>query len=163
GARIAAVYREEGRGILAEAATGREIASFRAGEVFNRKGLAYSPDGRWLAGVGEDRQTVCLWDARTLQPAAQWTGHSADIQSVAFSPDGRRLVSASSDRTVRVWDVDTGECLGRPLVHSDEVFTAVFHPGGTRIASAGRDGMVWLWDAATHDEVARLKGHTSYI
>ena len=43
------------------------------------------------------------------------------------------------------------------------MFTAVFHPGGTRIASAGRDGMVWLWDAATHEEVARLKEHTSYI
>jgi eukaryotic-like serine/threonine-protein kinase len=162
GARVAALDREEGRGVLVDVATGEEVASFRVGKVFNRKALAYSPDGRWLAGVGEDRKTVCLWDARTLRPSAQLTGHTADVQTVDFSPDGCRLVSAGLDQTVRVWEVDTGACRD-VLRQPDEVFTAVFHPDGTRIASAGRDGTIWLWDTASGQEMARLKGHTGYV
>jgi WD40 repeat protein len=90
-------------------------------------------------------------------------GHSREINAVAFDREGRRLVSASSDRTVRLWDVATGECLRKFEGHTDEVFTAVFHPDGTRIASGGRDRAVWLWDPASDQEVARLPGHTSYI
>jgi WD40 repeat protein/predicted Ser/Thr protein kinase len=140
-----------------EVATGRAVASGTG------SALAYSPDGRWLAGAGEDNKVLCLWDARTLQPSALFAGHTAEIRSVEFSPDGRRLVSAGgSDRTVRVWDVSTGT--GRVLEgHTDEVFAAVFHPGGTRVASAGRDRAIWLWDLGSGEEVARLQGHSNYV
>ncbi len=160
----------DGRGLAAcdierkmriyEVATGRVVASGTG------SALAYGPDGRWLAGAGEDNRVLCLWDARTLRPAARFSGHTAGIASVAFSPDGRRLVSTGgNDRTVRVWDVfsqDTGA--GRVLEgHTDEVFAAVFHPGGTRVASAGRDRAIWLWDLASGEEVARLQGHRNYV
>jgi WD40 repeat protein len=140
-----------------EVATGRAIASGKG------SALTYSADGRWLAGAGEDDKVLCLWDARTRQMVARFTGHTEAITSVAFSPDSRRLVTAGGrDRTVRVWDVSTGTV--RVLEgHSDEVFTAVFHPGGTRIASAGKDRDVWLWDAATGEEVVRLQGHANYV
>jgi WD40 repeat protein/predicted Ser/Thr protein kinase len=140
-----------------EVATGRAVASGTG------SALAYSPDGRWLAGAGEDDKVLCLWDARTLQPAAQFTGHTEGIWSVAFSPDGRQLLSAGGrDRTVRVWDVSTGS--GRALEgHTDLVFATVFHPGGTRVASAGRDRAIWLWDLASGEEVARLQGHRNYV
>jgi WD40 repeat protein len=140
-----------------EVATGRTLASGTG------SALAFSPDGRWLAGAGEDNKVLCLWDARTLRPAAQFTGHTEAIMSVAFSPDSRQLVSAGGrDRTVRIWDVITGT--GRVLEgHTDEVFAAVFHPGGTRVASAGRDRAIWLWDLATGEEVSRLQGHSNYV
>ncbi|HKB37867.1 MAG TPA: WD40 repeat domain-containing protein, partial [Gemmataceae bacterium] len=140
-----------------EVATGRAIASGTG------SALAYSPDGRWLAGAGENSKVLCLWDARTLRPVAQFTGQTEEIRSVAFSPDGRQLVSAGGrDRIVRVWDVSTGT--SRALEgHTGEVFTAVFHPGGKRVASAGRDRAIWLWDLATGEEVARLQGHSNYV
>jgi WD40 repeat protein/serine/threonine protein kinase len=125
-------------------------------------GLAYSPDGRWLAGRSADEKTVVLMDARTHQVAARFSGHEAPIHTVAFSPDGRRLASCSVDRTVRVWDIDSGACQVLHG-HTDEVFAVAFHPGGTRLASAGRDRTIWLWDLARGEEVARLQGHNSYV
>jgi eukaryotic-like serine/threonine-protein kinase len=156
GARLAVNAMDRNLRIL-DIATHRVIASGKG------SALAYSPDGRWLAGAGDDEKVLCLWEARTLRLTARFTGHTAGIMTVAFSPDGRRLVSAGGrDRTVRVWDMSTGQ--GRLLEgHSDEVYAAVFHPGGARVASAGRDRAIWLWDLATGQEVARLEGHANYV
>ncbi|WP_176552532.1 WD40 repeat domain-containing protein, partial [Mycobacterium kansasii] len=56
--------------------------------------------------------TVRLWDAGTGQPiGAPLTGHTGAVASVAFSPDGRRIVSGSADSTVRLWDAGTGQRL----------------------------------------------------
>jgi WD40 repeat protein len=167
GARIAAQDLDGSLRII-EAESGREVVATRLpgrkpdtrAEI--RSTLAYSPDGRWLALVA-DRSTVGLWDTRSNQLAARWTGHDGAVYSVAFSRDGRRLVSAGEDRTVRLWDVDTG-APGRIMTgHTDEVFTAVFHGDGRRVASAGRDRAILLWDPATGAEVARLHGHTNYV
>jgi WD40 repeat protein len=91
------------------------------------------------------------------------TGHTSEIFCVAFGGDGRRLATASLDRTVRVWDVEKGDCQAILRGHTDDVFTAAFDPSGTLLATAGRDRSVWLWDLARGEEVARLPGHTTYI
>src|SRR5262249_25497537 len=66
-----------------------------------------SPDGKYLAGTLENE--VKVWDTRTGRETLTLTGHTGRVQSVAFSPDGRRLVSAAADRMAKVWDAQTGQ------------------------------------------------------
>jgi WD40 repeat protein len=73
--------------------------------------------------------------------------HTATVRHVAFSPDGRRLASAGTDRAVKLWDVSSGQELLTLRGHSDEALAAVFSPDGRRLATSGRDGVIRIWDA----------------
>jgi WD40 repeat protein len=74
------------------------------------------------------------------------------VVSVAFSPDGRRLASAGSDRIVRLWDMTTGQEVLSLRGHEDIIGRLLFSPDGQRLASASQDGMVRVWDASPFDE-----------
>jgi WD40 repeat protein len=70
------------------------------------------------------------------------------VRSAAFSPDGRRIVTASGDKTARLWDAETGKPVGEELAgHDHYVYSAVFNPGGDRILTASWDKTARLWDA----------------
>ena len=140
-----------------------DLATSEKVEAKEGRPFAFSPDGKWLAGIDADEKNVVLCDARTFRPVIHCRGHTERINAISFHPDGRRFVSASRDRKVRLWDATTGQCLQVFEGHTDEVFAAVFHPDGKRIASAGRDRAIWLWDPASGQEVARLPGHTNYV
>ena len=86
-------------------------------------------------------------------------GHSDIINSCAISPDGTRIVSASSDRTLKIWDMADGKELLTLRGHIDSVETCAFAPDGSHIVSGARDGEVKIWDAVSGQEVARLAGH----
>jgi WD40 repeat protein len=68
------------------------------------------------------------------------------VTSVAFSPDGHRLVTASNDDTVRIWNADTGQPIGPPLTgHTEAVSSVAFSPDGQRIVSGSHDNTVRMW------------------
>ena len=90
------------------------------------------------------------------------------MTSVAFSPDGRRLASASLDDTIRLWDAATGQPIGEPLRGPDNAVRGVdtlvavvaFSPDGRRLAWTNGDKTIRLWDAATGQPIGEpLRGH----
>ena len=76
--------------------------------------------------------------------------------SVAYSPDGRHIISGSSDMTIRIWDAETGVAVGSPLQgHTGFVWSVTYSPGGRHIISGSSDKTIRIWDADTGAEVGR--------
>ena len=74
-------------------------------------------------------------------------GHTADVVGIAFSPDGRRIATASHDRTVKVWDTATGREVFTLRGHTAGVLSVAFSPEGHRIVSGSIDNTARVWDA----------------
>jgi WD40 repeat protein len=91
------------------------------------------------------------------------------VETVAFSPDGRRLASVAGlttihpDQEVKVWNAETGQAISSLRGHVGALRTVAFSPDGRRIASAGLDQTVKLWDATTWQPVLTLRGHFDNI
>jgi WD40 repeat protein len=100
-----------------------------------------------------------------LQLVNPLKGHTGPVWSVAYSPDGRHIVSGSYDRTIRIWDAETGAAVGNPLEgHTLSVSSVAYSPDGRHIisGSGSDDKTIRIWDAETGDAVGKpLEGHIS--
>lgn len=123
--------------------------------------LAFSPDNRYLLGVGADL-AVRLWYVQSGQPVGTLTGHKAAIQRAQFSPDGQRVVTASLDGTAMVWDVATQRKLV-VLPHTTGVTSASFSPNGQWVVTTTEDGTVRIVEAATGNPYLVLGGHRGAV
>lgn len=117
-------------------------------------GVAFSPDGKHLAASsGNDNRgkehgldsSLRLWGVATRECFRTIRGHAGSVKCVAWSPDGRKLVTGSSDHTARVWDALTGECESILYGHSDKVVSASFSRDG-KLATGSTDNTARLWD-----------------
>jgi hypothetical protein len=148
-----------------DAATGKKMTRIKLDvDIGERLGvwhtLAFSPDGRQLA-VAADFGALLLCDGRTgteTHRLAQGE-HPArimrrellgerlpnNVRALAFSPDGKWLVSAGSDRAVYVWETATGKEVLRLAGHEAEVSSVAFSPDGQKVFSFGADGQGYLW------------------
>jgi WD40 repeat protein len=133
--------------------------------------LVFSPDGTRFAGVvaGEFvkawddwRDGVRVWDTATgqvlltVQAQLQAQGR---VFTVAFSPDGKRIVAGGTDRTVKVWDVVRDPEPFTLKGHTAKVLGVAFSPDGRRIASGSADATVRIWDVGTGQVVRTVNGH----
>ncbi|MFC1766079.1 protein kinase [Planctomycetota bacterium] len=154
-----------------DATTGTELLVLRGHKavVFS---AVYSPDGKRIvsagAGAGRSGQFTMpgmmkVWDGETGAELMTLRGHKGIITSVAFSPDGKRIVSGGFDKTVRVWNAENGVELMTLRAHEGFVYSVAFSPDSKRIVSGSLDNLVKVWDAVTGDAVTVLQGHRSYV
>jgi WD40 repeat protein len=126
---------------------------------------AVSPDGRILATGGGN------WAADVPGELVVWNmtdgthvkipAHRLSIWTVAFSPDGKWLATASSDGIVKIWNI-ANHSLERSLTYDTWLRPLDFSPDGTRLAVGLGNGQIRLWDTTTWQELAALKGHNSF-
>ena len=123
-----------------------ESAKARLGKGWINE-IAYSADGSLLAiasSIG-----IWIYDADTGQELNLLTGHTSPVYSVAFSRDGRYLVSGSMDSTVRLWDAETGKHIKTLIGHTHGVYSVAFSTDDYHLASGGGDYTARLWNAET--------------
>ncbi len=142
--------------------------------VFNQpfgsiRTMAFSPvaesENSTLA-TGDTNSEIWLWQTDLSSASGDIKSHISTLRghenwvcSVAFSPDGTRLVSGGADRTIKLWDVATGECLQTLEGHSNWVMSVVFSPNGEQLISGSADRTIKLWDVATGKCLQTLAGH----
>jgi WD40 repeat protein/tetratricopeptide (TPR) repeat protein len=118
--------------------------------------LHFTPDSKLLATA--HGASLRLWDAATGKEARAPMVESSEINALAFSPDGKLVLTGSTEGTARIWNTATGQPVGAPLVHPRRVNTVAFGPGaeGRLIVTGCGDGTACLWDRATHKRLAPL-------
>jgi WD40 repeat protein len=121
----------------------------------NNYRLAVSRDGSTLASSGA--VMIRLWETASGRPFHSYPGHEGEVASVAFSPNGKLLVSISwSEKTLRLWETTTGKLLRVLSGHESYAGTAAFSPDGNFILSGGGDGTLRLWETATGKELRKF-------
>lgn len=131
---------------------------------------------------GSEDQTVRLWDVSwqesgssegtskpqsihvlTSQCLQTLQGHTQQVWTVAYSPDGRTIVSSGDEQFLRLWNVATGTCCKTFSGHTRRVTSVVFSPDGKLLASCGEDQTIRLWDIEKGQCLRILKGHTKQL
>lgn len=162
--RLAFITTDDVVGLL-DVSTGDVVQQFE-GHTHEVNTIAFSPDGTQLASGGEgpaprryayNTGTAKLWDVATGDEVVRFEGHTREVNSIAFSPDGKLLASGSYGELL-LWDVTTGDELRRFDVQGRWVNSVTFSPDGKLLAS-GIGNLLVLWDVATGDEVVRFEGH----
>lgn len=127
-----------------DTATGKPLETLKA-ETF----AAVLDSTQNRIATGGFRGQVQVLDVGAVRRSTEWVGHPRDINALAFSPDGKFLLTGSRDGTARLWDPQTGKAKGKPLRHPSTVQHVSFSTDGQWILTASSTGGTYLWDAAT--------------
>jgi RNA polymerase sigma factor (sigma-70 family) len=151
--------------VIYDLASGKVLRRF--GSAGQRSDCLYSPDGRCLA-VFRWANMIDLWDPATGQLLHTLNGHDDLVWSVAFSPDGKTLVSAGDDKTIRFWNTATGKQVRR-IEHTSRISKLALSSDGKLLATIDHtrkeegnmrwwrsDYRVRVWDVSTGKELRRL-------
>jgi tRNA A-37 threonylcarbamoyl transferase component Bud32 len=129
---------------------------------YDRMGVLLTEMRPEYQSVWETCHVRNLW-LRHAFPIRSFIGHTGEGVIVAFSPDGKRVLTGSWDSTARVWDAQTGQQMALLKGHTGRVRSVAFSPDGKRVLTGSHDRTARLWDAQTGQEKAILKGHTDRV
>jgi WD40 repeat protein len=147
---------------IEETGSGRKICTL-PGHDWTIREVVFSPDARFsrLASVSADG-TMRIWDVTAGRKLIEFP-RADDVYAVAFSREGRRLVSGGWDRVVKVWDAHTGQLLEDVSDPTGGVRSVAFHPKDDRVLVWGSsDSTIKMWNGMTK-EIRTLHGHTSWV
>jgi len=137
-------------------------------QASNVLAVVFSPDGKMYASSGGSKgndNLIHLWDASTNKELKTLPNDTGYITDLAYTPDGSKLVSASSDNSLDIWDVSTAKPIQVINLTGDNRYIPVaYSPDGHTIASGNANGEIELWDANTGQAIGKpLAGHTGAI
>ncbi len=164
--------------ILWQAGRGKEIYKFSP-SPHRINSASLSPD-RYKVAIALEDNSVQIWnmdtdrlfqvfqgrsDAEAFSPQLfkTLTGHTSAVLSVAFSRDGKYIVTASADGTAKIWEVETGALIRTLVGHTQGVTSAEFSPNGKYVLSACGDGEVRIWDIETGQDVIQIMAHAGRV
>lgn len=165
----------EGRGVVTwDWRSGRELALFRRpprpgdppSNLTFGLGIAYSPDGKTLAGPNEDQgpdqSSILLWDVAT--GTSEGVGPpGSPATHLAFTPDGRSLLSKGISGYIRAWDLQTRGERTSMTGAASYLASLVISLDGKVVASSDTERLLRLWSVASGDALDGLKGHRKAI
>ena len=129
--------------------------------------MAAAPDGRLLAAAvrpaPDKSPVVSLYDFASGTQIGLLEGHDGGIHSLAFSSDGRHLISGGSDHTAIIWDADARKAVHVLKEHRGAVSAAGFTPDGLRAITASQDHSLRLWRVADGALLREMTGHTDEV
>jgi serine/threonine protein kinase len=142
--------------------TGKVVTTYR-GHISEVDELVWMPGtGSLVASASFDR-TVQIWEASTGTSRGLYTGHTDQVWTLAWSPNGQYIASAGKDKTVQIWDASTAQTMSLYTGHSAEVEAVDWSPDSTMIASASYDKTVRVWEALSQQFVTTFSGHTDNV
>jgi WD40 repeat protein/uncharacterized caspase-like protein len=151
--------------------SGKQLQTF-TGHSSAVRSVAFTPDGKQVLtgsgyAIGESYSggdhTARLWDVQSGKELRTFTGHASGVDSVAFSPDGKQVLTGSRDRTARLWDAQSGKELRTFAGHSAEVNSVAFAPDGKWVLTGSDDATVRLWDVQSGKQLRTFTGRSSDV
>src|SRR5262249_23444723 len=146
--KLLASSSQEGRVMLWDSTTGKELRTIATMGAAPGRFVAFSPDGRTLglSEVAWEPRDLMLLDVETGAIRSRLSGHRFGANALAFAPDGRTLATAGVDRCIKLWDLASGKVRTTLREQVGWVKSLAFSPDGARLAYSGSDETIRVWE-----------------